>query len=94
MPLQSHPLYCATMYFLGGFQLLVQLVDCLTASLEIGRKRTFLNEATVDLELLATLEQFEDQATDRLLVSVLVEQEKEGAKEEFHKGRKQGQERG
>ena len=67
MPLQSHSLYCTTVDFLGGFQHLVQLVDCLTASLEIGRKRMFLNEATIDLELLATLEQFEDQATDRLL---------------------------
>ena len=48
----------------------------------------FLNEATVDLELLATLKQFEDQATDRLLLSVLVEQEKEGAKEEARVGNK------
>ena len=48
----------------------------------------FLNEATVDLELLPTLEQFEDQATDRLLLSVLVEQEKEGAKEEARVGNK------
>ena len=31
----------------------------------------FLNEATVDLVLLDALEQFEDQATDRLLPSVL-----------------------
>ena len=48
----------------------------------------FLNEATVDLELLPTLEQFEDQATDRLLLSVLVEQEKEGAKENARVGNK------
>ena len=31
----------------------------------------FLNEATVDLVLLAALEQFEDQANDRLQLSVL-----------------------
>ena len=38
LPLQSHSLYCTTVYFLGGFQLLVQLVDCLTASLGIGKR--------------------------------------------------------
>ena len=31
----------------------------------------FLNEAMIDLVLLAALEQFEDQATDRLLLSAL-----------------------
>ena len=31
----------------------------------------FLNEATVDLVLLDALEQFENQATDRLLLSAL-----------------------
>ena len=38
----------------------------------------FLNEAIVDLELLAALEQFEDQATDRLLLYVLEEYEDSG----------------
>ena len=33
--------------------------------------RGFLNEATVDLEILATLEQFKDQATDKLLLYAL-----------------------
>ena len=31
----------------------------------------FLNEATVESALLGALEQFEDQATDRLLLSAL-----------------------
>ena len=31
----------------------------------------FLNEATVDLVLLTAVEQFEDQATNRLLLSTL-----------------------
>ena len=31
----------------------------------------FMNEATVDLEILATLEQFKDQATDKLLLYAL-----------------------
>ena len=31
----------------------------------------FLDEATTDSALLATLEQFEDQATNRLLIAVL-----------------------
>ena len=33
----------------------------------------FLNEATVDSEILATLEQFKDQATDKLLLYALEE---------------------
>ena len=39
----------------------------------------FLNEATVDLVLLAALEQFENQATDRLLLSALEGCEDPGA---------------
>ena len=35
----------------------------------------FLNEATIDLEVLAALEQFEDEAGDRLLIAVLEEYE-------------------
>ena len=38
----------------------------------------FLNE-TVDLELLAALEQFEDQAANRLLIAVLDEYDNSGA---------------
>ena len=38
----------------------------------------YLNEATVDLELLAALEQFEDQATDRLLLAALEDYEDSG----------------
>ena len=40
--------------------------------------QTFLNEATIDLELLAALEQFEDQAANRLLIAVLEECEDSG----------------
>ena len=40
--------------------------------------RTFLNEATIDLELLAALEQFEDQAANRLPIAVLEEYEDSG----------------
>ena len=37
-----------------------------------------LNEATIDSGLQATPDQFEDQATDRLLLSVLEEYEDSG----------------
>ena len=40
--------------------------------------RKFLNEVTIDLELLAALEQFEDQAASRLLIAVLEECEDSG----------------
>ena len=36
---------------------------------------TFLNEATIELVLLAAIEQFEDQATNRLLIAALEEYE-------------------
>ena len=39
----------------------------------------FLNEATVDLVLTITLEQFENQATNRLLLSMLEECEDSGS---------------
>ena len=42
----------------------------------------FLNEATVDLELLAALEQFKDQATNKLLLAALEEYEDSGTKQE------------
>ena len=35
----------------------------------------FLNKTTLDLALLATLKQFDDQVTNRLLLSVLEEYE-------------------
>ena len=37
-----------------------------------------LNEATIDSVLLAEVEQFEDQATNRLLIAVLEEYENSG----------------
>ena len=40
--------------------------------------RKFLNETTIDLQLLAALEQFEDQAANRLLIAVLEEYEDSG----------------
>ena len=44
--------------------------------------RWFLNEATVDSALLDALEQFEDQATNRLFLSALVGCEDPGTKDE------------
>ena len=41
-----------------------------------------LNEATVDSLLLASLEQFKDQATDRLLLFALKEHEDSGTTQE------------
>ena len=38
----------------------------------------FSNEATIDSVLLATIEQFEDQATNRLLTAALEEYEDSG----------------
>ena len=38
----------------------------------------FLNEATIDSVLLAAIQQFEDQATNRLLIAVLEEYEDPG----------------
>lgn len=38
----------------------------------------YLNEATTDLELLAALQQFEDQAANRLLIAALEEYEDSG----------------
>ena len=38
----------------------------------------FLNEATIDSVLLASIGQFEDQATNRLLIAVLEECEDSG----------------
>ena len=38
----------------------------------------FLNEATIDSVLLATIEQFKDQATNRLLIAALEEHEDSG----------------
>ena len=40
--------------------------------------RKFLNEATIDLVLLAAVEQFEDQTTARLLIIALEEYEESG----------------
>ena len=39
---------------------------------------TFLNEATIDSVLLAAIEQFKDQATNRLLIAALEEYEDSG----------------
>ena len=38
----------------------------------------FLNEATIDSVVLAAIEQFEDQATNRLLIAALEEYEDSG----------------